>query len=287
MGKGLLCYRPGWVLAKAEGEAKTGSQRSTGQETKMNQESYKDRYQQYLESDHWKQMRTGCFFRDGRRCLHCKSRQNLNAHHLRYRNLTDCYLDDVMTLFRRCHDAIHSHMGANQIAHNILDLPEVLSILASIRLVENNPSKPVRLKTKVKLTKSQIRANERSEALSEFRGVFPPAGPGPFTLTGAIMVLLMSDRGGFKGPVIRALGVRYPLKAGWMKAQTGKSITREKLVHAWQNRNGRPTRQFSVEKLSLKALRKKERKRLKTERRLAILAEQARHKIVPVNFKAA
>lgn len=244
----------------------------------MSQENYKDRYQQYLESDHWKQMRTGCFFRDGRRCLHCKSKQNLNAHHLRYRNLIDCYLSDVMTLCRRCHDAVHLHMERNRIPSNVLEFEDVLSVLRQLNFPPRIPSK----KADKKLTNRQRWDN----AWSELKGSFPPQGNGPFTITAPMMELLKSDAGGYVGAVIRSFGVKHPLKGDWAKHQVGKTITKEKLVFAWTNRNTKAMKLTHVERCAQKMQAKLERRRAKKERK-RLRRELLAQNVVPVNFKAA
>lgn len=62
--------------------------------------------EEYLTSQHWKSLRESKLQRNPS-CEKCGSRQRLDVHHLRYRNIFDVELSDLQTLCRLCHDAIH------------------------------------------------------------------------------------------------------------------------------------------------------------------------------------
>lgn len=64
-------------------------------------------YQEYLKTDHWRELRKRAIDRWGDRCSNC-SVPGVDVHHLRYGNLFDVTEDDLMPLCRRCHDAVHA-----------------------------------------------------------------------------------------------------------------------------------------------------------------------------------
>lgn len=64
------------------------------------------RYQDYLKSDHWFNLRKEAVTRWGDRCINCAV-PKVEVHHLNYRNLLDVTTDDLMPLCRRCHQAVH------------------------------------------------------------------------------------------------------------------------------------------------------------------------------------
>lgn len=64
------------------------------------------KYKDYLKSDDWKQKRT---IKRKRRnqCAICNSKDNLDIHHLNYRDLFDVEQSDLRVLCRRCHFLAH------------------------------------------------------------------------------------------------------------------------------------------------------------------------------------
>jgi 5-methylcytosine-specific restriction endonuclease McrA len=66
-------------------------------------------YQNYLRTDHWKNLRQAAFERDGFRCTKCGNPYSLCGHHIRYRShLTECVIGDIQTLCKGCHNGIHN-----------------------------------------------------------------------------------------------------------------------------------------------------------------------------------
>lgn len=63
----------------------------------------------YLMSDHWKDLRLRALHRGGKkqRCNRCGFPDNLDVHHLNYRNIYDVTVDDLEVLCRRCHMIEH------------------------------------------------------------------------------------------------------------------------------------------------------------------------------------
>jgi 5-methylcytosine-specific restriction endonuclease McrA len=76
----------------------------------------KAEYAEYLQSEHWKQLRTSkreaCGKTSGKnRCAICGSTEQIETHHLNYRNIYDVVLSDLRLLCRQCHQAAHDLMA--------------------------------------------------------------------------------------------------------------------------------------------------------------------------------
>lgn len=67
----------------------------------------KEEYQEYLKSDHWKEIRLKALDRAGNRCQLCSSTDNLNVHHNTYKNRGNEDLKDLVVLCRECHAKFH------------------------------------------------------------------------------------------------------------------------------------------------------------------------------------
>ena len=65
-------------------------------------------YEEYLRSDHWRDLREKSFAIYGRKCLLCDETQ-VDGHHLVYRHLTDVEPHEIIPLCRRHHDMVHEH----------------------------------------------------------------------------------------------------------------------------------------------------------------------------------
>lgn len=65
-------------------------------------------YKKYLESDHWKELRSSALKRDGEMCVVCGKGGRLQVHHKVYRTPWESgVLEDVETLCKSCHSAEH------------------------------------------------------------------------------------------------------------------------------------------------------------------------------------
>lgn len=69
--------------------------------------AFRQRYLDYLQTDHWEALRLDVFEKWGKVCINCGSNDQVDAHHLVYRQLLDCTPDDLLPLCRRCHDRYH------------------------------------------------------------------------------------------------------------------------------------------------------------------------------------
>lgn len=64
-------------------------------------------YLKYLESDHWKNLRSRALIKAGHQCELCHHPRRLEVHHLMYRRLFDVTLDDLIVLCAACHSRAH------------------------------------------------------------------------------------------------------------------------------------------------------------------------------------
>ena len=67
-------------------------------------------YEEFLNTEEWKQVSEMVKERDGHKCVICGSTENLNAHHIGY---DGDRLDenDIVTLCNRCHECLHNGIG--------------------------------------------------------------------------------------------------------------------------------------------------------------------------------
>lgn len=70
-------------------------------------EGYRERYLEYLQSDHWKNLKKQSFAIYGCKCLVCKSGEPVDGHHLVYRHLIDVNPNEVIPLCREHHEEVH------------------------------------------------------------------------------------------------------------------------------------------------------------------------------------
>lgn len=65
------------------------------------------RYYDYLQTEHWKEIKKKILERDRNKCLDCGEAVRLNVHHLTYRNLGNERDEDLITLCGECHKLYH------------------------------------------------------------------------------------------------------------------------------------------------------------------------------------
>ncbi len=65
------------------------------------------KYREYLNSDHWKQVRSEALARANYRCQLCKNPLRIQVHHNNYRCLGHETDKDVIVLCRKCHSKHH------------------------------------------------------------------------------------------------------------------------------------------------------------------------------------
>lgn len=72
------------------------------------------KYTDYLKSNDWKEKRRQKLLKR-KRCAICASTENLDIHHLNYKNLFDVEQTDLRKLCRRCHFLAHDLHKAGKI----------------------------------------------------------------------------------------------------------------------------------------------------------------------------
>ena len=63
-------------------------------------------YKEYLKTDHWKQLRASKYTKP-RKCGICGGCENLQVHHLNYKDLISVSTSDLRVLCKRCHFLAH------------------------------------------------------------------------------------------------------------------------------------------------------------------------------------
>ena len=80
------------------------------------------KYQTYLQSQHWADLRGKAITRDGSKCRRCPSTLNLEVHHTIYRDrFEDSLLEDLETLCHECHHKHHHPEPIKVINHERLE----------------------------------------------------------------------------------------------------------------------------------------------------------------------
>jgi len=72
----------------------------------------KSKYNKYLNSKHWRELREDAFRFYGRHCFYCPEKTSgLEVHHIKYKkDLTDCMVKDVVPLCKCCHYEAHQNV---------------------------------------------------------------------------------------------------------------------------------------------------------------------------------
>lgn len=65
------------------------------------------KYNDYLKSDKWRELRLSVLERDKYTCRECGAKNKLHIHHLKYDNVFNEPLEDLIVLCEKCHSLIH------------------------------------------------------------------------------------------------------------------------------------------------------------------------------------
>mgnify|MGYP001597086764 CR=1 FL=1 len=76
-------------------------------------------YENYLKSDHWKQLRKSKYNKSKfKNCHVCGDNKKLNLHHLVYKkNIKDTKVVELMILCERCHYLVHKLKDENKLGN--------------------------------------------------------------------------------------------------------------------------------------------------------------------------
>lgn len=110
------------------------------------------KYEEYLLSGPWKVLRLRRIAASLWICEGCGVKSNyLHVHHIHYRNLTDCTLNDLVTLCENCHDLLHRLLKWKYRQRKPTNRAETINVLKYGRL---KPNQALRSKVK-KLAKKK------------------------------------------------------------------------------------------------------------------------------------
>ncbi len=86
---------------------------------KPNHVNDKRRYyrEEYLKSEHWKNLKSSKLSANPF-CQSCGGNSCLDVHHIRYRDLFNVELSDLLTLCRNCHETLHKWMREYTLLHH-------------------------------------------------------------------------------------------------------------------------------------------------------------------------
>jgi hypothetical protein len=105
---------------------------------------YRQTYEIYLISEHWKGLRQECVMKAKGRCEACAKDRGLTGHHLKYRTpLESCTVEDIMCLCWGCHKTWHEWLDKfrqKQSAYNRQKTAEVIRQI--IETTEHNSRLP-------------------------------------------------------------------------------------------------------------------------------------------------
>jgi 5-methylcytosine-specific restriction endonuclease McrA len=65
------------------------------------------KYYQYLASEEWAQIKLDLYQLRGKKCEVCDSKQNIQVHHLTYKNVFNEEPEDLILLCKKCHEKEH------------------------------------------------------------------------------------------------------------------------------------------------------------------------------------
>lgn len=82
----------------------------TEQKSSSNQYMHYEDKQEYMKSSSWLWRKLAVLARDNK-CQLCESKQELVIHHIRYDNLGNEPLEDLVLLCQPCHDKLHNKLG--------------------------------------------------------------------------------------------------------------------------------------------------------------------------------
>lgn len=107
--------------------------------------TWREKYEAYLLSDHWKDLRAHAINRAKHSCEACKTKRGLVGHHMVYREpLESCTLDDIMSLCGECHDVFHAWVKQSTRTISSFSREETVRLLKSIPPLGGANPPPVR-----------------------------------------------------------------------------------------------------------------------------------------------
>jgi hypothetical protein len=165
-------------------------------------DSLRDRYKHYLQSDDWKEKRAAKL-RKHRRCQICRSKEQLDVHHLNYRRWIDVLQSDLRVLCRRCHGIAHRLMDEGVLVYRSADHASRWE--ATKRAVLSVIRGPRPERTRVKKTTFAKPGSE-------------------IVITSTLIARMQTQHGGWTRDTLRLLGVSWPPPKKWKKQIVGRVL---------------------------------------------------------------
>ena len=72
-------------------------------------------YRDYLKSDHWRELKKHKLKRTEKKCAICGTLNQIDCHHVLYKNIHDVTTADLRWLCRPCHERAHELIRAGQV----------------------------------------------------------------------------------------------------------------------------------------------------------------------------
>lgn|SRR3990167_3723955 len=79
---------------------------------------YLENYKGYLKSPHWQKTKKQFYLFNEKKCVVCKSKENINLHHTDYRKMGIEEFGDLITLCQNCHTELHKIYGNKDLKKN-------------------------------------------------------------------------------------------------------------------------------------------------------------------------
>jgi hypothetical protein len=166
----------------------------------------KQKYQEYLKSDDWRQKRTAKLARAKYRCAICGDGKKLHVHHLIYRQWFNVRMSDLRVLCERCHG----------VSHELMDLGQIIFAPSM-----GHQERFAATKLAVQVSLGVKTAKSKPEPWSSM-----PVKP--FTVTKEWLTLHATPAGGWTRRQTMALGIdSWPPPKKWHKRIVGTAITED------------------------------------------------------------
>lgn len=168
-------------------------------------QSYKQKYDEYIKSQEWAEIKNDLYEIRGKRCERCGSKKFLQVHHKTYERVFKEEPGDLEILCGGCHQNEHGLLA----------------------------KKPINDKKNVKNHHTQFKSGLVITPLSK-----DELAAGLIIVTMEIMESGMSSNGGWNNAQLKLMGAKIPLQKGWMKGIIGgrvDQLTLEKFVSLKDN----------------------------------------------------
>jgi len=225
-------------------------------------------WEAYLLSQHWTDLRQQKFAEAGKACKSCNGKNDIQCHHIRYKNFTDCTTADLIVLCEDCHKVLHAAIKVYKLKIDSVSEEQCADFIAKAK---SDPKIYKRLKKCLKKThrigdatrpnptaicdkvKRLVNCHLRNgDSVSGLRSLIAalnhilieqeiitgaqPVPTGNVALTKSLIDECRTN-GSFTNATINALGItRVTMTRGWCQRLVGTKITQEQYKAALAGR---------------------------------------------------